>query len=258
DFAPVMLRMRDLDDYDDAEVMRKKIEACLAVFVTSPGGAGTDPLGGPVPADDQGRIDQLYPGMIEYTKQGEDVRMTEPKASGGYADYQRFSLRSIAAGTGIPYELLTGDLTQVNYSSYRAGLIRFRRRIEQDQWQVHVPGVCQPVWRKFLAEHDAMTGTQTVGKRAVVEWTPPRFELIDPLKETQAEIESVLAGFDTWPEVVRRRGWTASDQLESIAKWQKELDRLGIVLKSDHRTSIVQSAATPDTGGGDDEEEAAA
>ena len=38
--APVMLAMRDLDDYRDAERMRKKTEACLAGIVTRPEGSG--------------------------------------------------------------------------------------------------------------------------------------------------------------------------------------------------------------------------
>ncbi len=33
-FAPVILKLRDLDEYDDAELVRKKIEACFAAFVT--------------------------------------------------------------------------------------------------------------------------------------------------------------------------------------------------------------------------------
>ncbi|MBF0175184.1 MAG: phage portal protein, partial [Magnetococcales bacterium] len=32
-FAPALLRMRDLDDYDEAELVRKKIEACFVGFV---------------------------------------------------------------------------------------------------------------------------------------------------------------------------------------------------------------------------------
>jgi capsid protein len=43
--APVMLAMRDLDDYRDAERMRKKTEACLAGIVTRPEGSGGLPLG---------------------------------------------------------------------------------------------------------------------------------------------------------------------------------------------------------------------
>jgi lambda family phage portal protein len=259
DFAPAMLRMRDLDDYDDAEVMRKKIEACLAAFVTTPEGAGASPLG-PVTTDTEGRIEQLYPAMVEYLKPGESVMFTEPKSSGGYADFERFSLRAIAAGTGIPYELMTGDLSQVNYSSYRAGLIRFRRRLEQDQKHVHIRGVCRPVWNRFLDAASVQFKRPPAAKSSVAAWTPPRFELIDPKKETEAEVEAVLAGFDTWAQVVRRRGWTSSGQLDEIEKWQKELDARGIVLKSDHRTSMSQPAAPaePPAPPDDDEEENAA
>lgn len=240
DFAPVMLRLRGLDDYDDAEVMRKKIEACLAAFVTTPQGA--DGLSvGPTSTDAKSRVEQLFPGMVEYLGIGESVTFSDPKSSGGYADFQRFGLRAIAAGIGIPYELMTGDLSTVNYSSYRAGLVDFRRRIEQDQWLLHVPRVCNRIWARFRAEVAAMRGN--LGARAGVEWTPPRFELIDPLKETQAELEACLAGFDTWPEIVRRRGWTAEEQLTAIQEWQKDLAKRGIVLKSDASQKLTASSA---------------
>ncbi len=250
DFAPVMLRARDLDDYDDAEVMRKKIEACLAVFVTT-GSGMSDASVGPVAADAKGRIESLFPGMIEYLKLGESVTMADPKASGGYADFQRFTLRAVAAGYGVPYELMTGDLSQVNYSSYRAGLVDFRRRIEQDQWQLHVAQVCARIWDWFLA--DVTAASPGMGDRTTVEWTPPRFELIDPLKETQAELEACLAGFDTWDEIVRRRGWTASEQLDRIAKWQRDLAAKGVVLKSDFRSQIAAQAPAPNEPGKDEE-----
>ena len=241
EFAPVILRMRDLDDYDDAEVMRKKIEAVLAAFVTSPTG-GASPIG-PVSTDATGRIEKLFPGMVSYLKPGEGITFSDPKASGGYADFQRFGLRAIATGTGIPYELMTGDLSQVNYSSYRAGLIRFRRRLEQDQYQILVPMLCAPIWRRVLEDARAVLGQPTLGERTRIEWTPPRFELVDPLKETQAEIEAIQAGLDTWPEVVRRRGWVAEEQLDMIEQWQKKLTTRGIVLTSDPRTAIAAKAA---------------
>ena len=37
--APVILKLRDLDEYEDAELVRKKIEACFAAFVISPDGS---------------------------------------------------------------------------------------------------------------------------------------------------------------------------------------------------------------------------
>jgi len=241
DFAPVMMRMRDLDDYDDAEVMRKKIEACLATFVTTPAGIDTTSLGA-LSTDEKGRVESLFPGMIKYLAPGEGVTMSDPKASGGYAEFQRFGLRAIASGVGVPYELMTGDLSQVNYSSYRAGLVDFRRRLEQDQWHLYVPRVCDRIAGWF--QEEVSNVTPGMGERTDFEWTPPRFELIDPLKETQAEIEACQAGFDTWEEIVRRRGWTAEEQLDEIEEWQKELTTRGIVVKSDYRNEIA-AKATP-------------
>ena len=62
----------------------------------------------------------------------------------------RVQLRSIAAGMGITYEQLTGDLTGVNYSSIRAGLLEFRRRCEQFQHQVIVFQMCRPIWQTWI------------------------------------------------------------------------------------------------------------
>jgi capsid protein len=190
--------------------------------------------------------------MIKYLAPGEGVTMSDPKASGGYAEFQRFGLRAIASGVGVPYELMTGDLSQVNYSSYRAGLVDFRRRLEQDQWHLYVPRVCDRIAGWF--QEEVSNATPGMGERTEFEWTPPRFELIDPLKETQAEIEACQAGFDTWEEIVRRRGWTAEEHLDEIEEWQKELTKRGIVLKSDYRNEISAkagqgSASAPSDGG---------
>ena len=147
-FAPVILKLRDLDDYDDAELMRKKIEACFAAFVT--GAQDEDTLGKANINAAGDRIEAFEPGMIEYLEPGKDVKFATPSANGGYAEYMRLQLHAVAAGVGLTYELLTGDLSQVNYSSIRAGLIEFRRRMEALQWQVIVPGLCQPVWSRFV------------------------------------------------------------------------------------------------------------
>ncbi|MCU0971901.1 MAG: phage portal protein, partial [Gammaproteobacteria bacterium] len=148
-FAPAMLKLRDLDAYDEAELVRKKIEACFAAFVT--GVQDEETLGRARIEPDGARIETFEPGMIEYLEPGRDVKFAAPAASGGYGEYMRLQLHAVAAGVGLTYELLTGDLSQVNYSSIRAGLIEFRRRMEALQWQLLVPGLCAPVWRRFIA-----------------------------------------------------------------------------------------------------------
>ena len=138
--------------------------------------------------------------MIEYLEPGRDVKFASPSASGGYAEYMRLQLHAIAAGVGLTYELLTGDLSQVNYSSIRAGLIEFRRRMEALQWQLLVPGLCQPVWRRFVLAAQA-AGKLPDGDIGC-DWTAPRFEAVDPMKDIQADILAVRAGVMTLKEAI--------------------------------------------------------
>ena len=59
-FAPVMLKLRDLDAYDEAELVRKKIEACFAAFVT--GVQDEETLGKARTEADGARIETFEPG----------------------------------------------------------------------------------------------------------------------------------------------------------------------------------------------------
>ena len=232
-FAPVMLKLRDLDAYDEAELVRKKIEACFAAFVT--GVQDEETLGKARTEADGSRIETFEPGMIEYLEPGRDVKFASPSASGGYAEYMRMQLHAIAAGVGLTYELLTGDLSQVNYSSIRAGLIEFRRRMEALQWQLLVPGLCQPVWRRFVLAAQA-AGKLPDGEISA-DWTAPRFEAVDPMKDIQADILAVRAGVMTLKEAIARQGYEPAQVLAEIAAINTELDALGITLDTDPRRS---------------------
>ena len=112
--APVMLALRDLDDYRDAERMRKKTEACLAGIVTRPEGSGGLPIGAKSTDPKTGNtLERMYPGMIEYLKPGEDIKFNAPSPAGGYRDYLMTELQGVGAGIDVPYELLSGDLSNV-------------------------------------------------------------------------------------------------------------------------------------------------
>ena len=148
-----------------------------------------DLLGVPPAPED---IEKFRPGKADYKRRrGQEKRegliaelLTRPECADNFAEYMRVQLHAIAAGVGLTYELLTGDLSQVNYSSIRAGLIEFRRRMEALQWQLLVPGLCRPVWQRFVETAQA-AGLLPPGA-IEAEWTAPRFEAVDPLKDVQA------------------------------------------------------------------------
>jgi lambda family phage portal protein len=249
-YAPSMVRMRDLDGYDDAELWRKKIEACFAAFVVQNSGADGPIVGNVVVKNANGqngqpaapqKVEEFRPGMIEYLQPGEDVRFGSPSSDSNYESYERVQLHAIAAGLGITYEQLTGDLSQVNYSSLRAGLLEFRRLIETLRWHVFVPKMCIPVWRCFI---DRAYIAGIIPKQDyAVSWTPPKFEMIDPLKDAQADTHMMRNGTLTLKEAIARQGFDPDQQIKEIAETNKQLDELGIKLDCDPRHTAKSGAA---------------
>jgi lambda family phage portal protein len=141
--TPVMRALRDLDDWTQAELVRKKTEACVVGIVLGADEADQGIAPSVVDADGN-RVEQFEPGLIAYARGGKDIRFNQPATTAGVGEWLRAQLHIVAAGFRMPYELLTGDLSQVNYSSIRAGLVEFRRLIDAVQWQIVIPCSASP------------------------------------------------------------------------------------------------------------------
>lgn len=148
-FAPVLLRLADLDQWRDAQLVRQKVAAMLAGFVTNVDGSGQ-----PFEGEQHGAalVGGLEPGTLKFLDPGQDVRFSEPARVGTEViDFARVTEREIAVGLGLPAAVLTGDLSDVNYSSIRAGLVEWRRRVEALQHHVLAFQLLRPVWRRWAA-----------------------------------------------------------------------------------------------------------
>jgi lambda family phage portal protein len=140
--APVMLAMRDLDDYRDAERMRKKTEACLAGIVTRPEGSGGLPLGAKSTDPKTGNtLERMYPGMIEYLKPGEDIKFNAPSPAGGYRNfiYRYYRCRSTAGGQRPCGRQISAPAIE---GAVRQNLeMLWGVHLDEDQIRVHVESV---------------------------------------------------------------------------------------------------------------------
>lgn len=105
-FAPVLLKFKDYDDYDDATLMKQKVAACLAVITSDVD--GTAPALG-IASGDDGLVDSLEPGMILNVPPGRTIETVQPPTVREYSDYSTTTLRAIATGLGVSYEDLTGN-----------------------------------------------------------------------------------------------------------------------------------------------------
>ncbi|MFT4061087.1 MAG: phage portal protein [Edaphocola sp.] len=223
-----ILSLRDYDDYAAAQLMRQKIAACFSVFITE-----NDTVAAPSGVQEN-HLERVEPGIIEHLPPGKSVTFASPPPAEGYAEYSRNVLTGIASGFGTTYEAMTGDLSNVNFSSGRMGWLEFNRTIESLQWFVLIPRFCKVVYAWFV-EAAVMAQLLPPGTPTVCEWTAPRRQMIDPVKETNGLLAQVRAGFVSWPEAVRQLGYTPEEIIEEMKAAAKMFDDAGLKPESDPR-----------------------
>lgn len=220
--APVLLRLHELDQFEDASLVKAKVAALFAGFIRDLDGtaagqasAGTNING----------ILQLgmEPGSLVPLPSGADITFSDPAEFKEYDSFVKNHIRAIAMGLGVPYENVSGDLVGVTYSSIRAGLVEFRRKVEQLQHNVVVFQFCRPVWRRFvrnaalsggLPAHDFETNPAPY---LAVDWLPPRFDYVDPKKDVEAEISAINARLKSRSQSIAERGYDAEEVDAQIA-----------------------------------------
>ena len=243
--APVLTRLRDLGDYEAALLMKAKIEACLAAVVTEEGDEALTGTAANLLRDAQGRaVEAFEPGMILYRRGGGSVDVVNPSGGGSHAAFARRALEAAAVGAGLTYDQVSGDLTQANYSSLRAGKIEFRRLCEQVQYGMLIPMLVRPIADRFHAQ-GALLGLWDAEMPDGVSHVPPAHEMIDPLKDTTALIAQVRAGFVPQPEAVGAFGYDFTAVVEMIREANAKLDDAGLSLDTDPRR-VAKSGSAQD------------
>ena len=260
--ARALVKLHDLDQYDDAELVRKKTAAMFAGFVTrlTP---EDNLLGEGLPNPNGVALAGLEPGTMQILEPGEDIKFSQPADVGGsYSEFLRMQFRAVAAAMGVTYEQLTGDLTQVNYSSIRAGLLEFRRRVEALQHGVIVHQLCRPIWNAWM-DQAVLEGSLTLPGYAndamtrrdyqACKWIPQGWQWVDPLKEADAMKAAIRCGLMSRSEAISANGYDAEDVDREIAADNARADGLGLVLDSDPRFDLAptQAAAASTAAGGE-------
>lgn len=232
-----MLRLKDLDEYEDAQLIRQKIAACFTAFITD------NSISLPGTANNDGDlIDKVEPGIIEKLKPGQQITFGSPPQAEGYGEYTKNVLRGIAAGVGMDYVTLSGDLSSTNFSSGRMGWLEFNRNITEWQWQMLIPMHCDKAWRWFI-QIAAIYGYVRPNVDVEVDWTPPRREQINPETETNAAINAMQNGLTTWTDTQLELGFNPEEQLEKMKKDRKAFEDAGLPIYTDRASMGIKEAA---------------
>ena len=244
----VATTLRDLSDISDARRLREKIQNCLALVI-QPGEGSGSPLGvqGVREGDDGTKPlgETLSPGMIVRLRPGETTSTINPQPSQGTVEFIQQELAGISANM-VPYHLMTGDVSQANYSGLRAAMNGSYALVDDWQQNEVIPLLARPAALRRLRRLALSTGD----KRFLdvrMSWALPVRRLVDPIKDLMGEIMEIRAGLKLISKGLAERGINAEDHLREVARMNKLIDDLGLALDSDPRrltdSGVLQMAA---------------
>ncbi|KML53850.1 portal protein [Burkholderia cepacia] len=219
ELSTVLLRLKSLDNFDDAVLFRQEVSNLFAGFITKPpaepGFPGDPVTGGEMQYDVDGfsPVVSLEPGSMQELAPGESVTFAEPPGAGAdYGPFMRQQLMAAAASVGMPYEVMTGDLRDVSDRVLRVILNEFRRSIEQIQWNVFIHQFCRKVWRWWVdacALSGAIPMPDYYRRRRDylrVRWVPQGWPYIHPVQDVTAKRMEIRSGLASRTGAVLSRG----------------------------------------------------
>lgn len=220
--ASIILAASEFDKLTDALLMGVSVAAMFAGVITN-----ETEIGGDDPFGDEAQP-SLEPGAMIRLKGGQRVTFSSPAQAQETAAFVKQQLRGLAAGLGVPTFMMDGDVSESNYSSLRASLLPFRRRVEAFQYGVLVPQFLRPVWRRFVAA-EILSGTFEADEALFgVDFVMPAPLQVDPAKSVTAVREMIEAGLMSRRQAVNELGWSVEDLDKTIAADRQREAALGL------------------------------
>lgn len=233
-----LLRARNFDAYESAELTRKKSRAKFVGAIYRETDDENPITDDPVKLEEdqiarerQRAFVDLEDGYLLNLAQTERLNLYDGDSANVGIDFLRVQLRAIAAGMGVPYELMTGDYADTNDRVMKVILNAFYRELEMEQDRL-VSQVLQPTWAAWL-DQVALNRIVRLPRNYLenprrwrrCEWRGHAWSYPNPLQEAQTKKIMVDEGFTSRAAVVAETGWDVEDiDQQNAADQQRERD----------------------------------
>lgn len=186
----------------------------------------------PEGSDDKPEMEEFEPGMTETLPPGYKFTSFDP----GYPDgesplFVKLMLRGAAAGMGVSYNGLAGDLESTNFSSLHVG-----KAEERDEWRIlqnwFTGHALEPVHGEWLPLSMLSGATSLpfskLEKFMDVAWKPRGWAAVNPVDEANSNIANIGAGLTSPQRVVSAKGGDYDAILAELAEAQRKAAALGL------------------------------
>ncbi len=279
--AEVMIPAKMVDRVDRAEVQAALKASIFSLFIKSPG--TTDDIEAALAPDSTGETIEPWIDAYLQMREKQPVRVdgasvthllpdedviapasSHPNAN--YRDFIGFMLQKVAGSLGVATPQLTGDYSNINYSSARALLNEIWRSFLEDRW-FFTQHFLTPIYAAWLEMEVALGDVKIPGGPAnfyrnktaicMAEWIGPGRGSIDPLKESNSNNLDAAAGRASTVEQILERGRDPSDVMAEEHWWLKEREKRGLsepnynVKAAQDASAAEEAAGTEDDRDGD-------
>jgi lambda family phage portal protein len=233
--ASALYRLRQLGKYEEAEVIAARIGACKMGFIAR---SADDTYQGQPDEEEAGDppfLEHAEPGIFQELGPGETVSSFDPNHPNSNFDmFHKALMRGIASGVGVSYVSLANDLTGVNFSSIRAGILAEREFYKSVQ-SFLITHFCRPIYQRWL-ENAYLAGQlegltpKDIKTVANPDWRPRGWPWVDPRNDAQAKLLEVKAGLSSVTDILAEQGEDIEEVFKKIQEERKLAAKYGITL----------------------------
>lgn len=220
-FAGIILNIKHLDEYKQAEIVHARIQACSMGIWERDGSTLGDVMDAEELGPDGEVATTMRPGQFMYAPKGYKAAYLQASSPNNqFGIFWKSIMRSVCAALGISYNKAAGDYEGVNYSSLREAAIEDRAEFEElqkfliERWKdLQYRGFLEAI---FPVDHAAQLPHRFYGRR--FDWVDPQkdaaelrekldMKLTDPITELYRrglDPEEVLSNWQEWEEMKKK------------------------------------------------------
>jgi lambda family phage portal protein len=259
-------RLKMLGGYEEAALEAARSAACKHEYFTQTPDTNGE-YQGDAQDSDGNFLSDVEPGQKEILPIGMNVQSIDPAYP--HTDHRPFinaTLMGVAAGLGLSYSALTGDLTQANYSSLRAGLLPERDmwRLMQSLWicQVEMPIFLEWLRMALLSRAIKLPNGSALPIARFDKFAKPVFQgrrwaWVDPQKDQNANAIALEQMLTTRTAVATEQGSDFEEILRGRSREKKLFEKYGLeepLSDAEAKAAAAQPAPMPEKEDDNDDE----
>lgn len=212
-------RLKNAEEYGEAELERNYIAACHAAFVRTDIGMEDATAGDVVDAAGR-RVRQIEPGMINFYGLADEITFSDP--SGPPTSFDQFmghQDRRFAVGAGTSYEIVANDFRGMSYSSARVlwNIEEATVAVEHKDHADTLESIYQHFVTRMVTSGQLPIDQVDYRSQPWLYWSvrviaPPKAS-IDPAREDRNELTLIEAGIKSASDLVERKNGMPADKV---------------------------------------------